>query len=280
MKNLIRPFTLIAFALFIVGIFASLYFVFFVTPETILQRVGIINIDHTKLDLAKQATLNTLLLVAGELLLGLILIMVLLANNKQFIGTESIVYVTNYGNNKQDKSQTDSTQGESSTHQVLLDTICKEIQNGATDKDKLQIGLNQLCMQTQASIGALFMSKEIHSRRYIEYIAGYAYQLPESQTLLYEYGEGIAGQVAKDGRMINITKVPENYITVVSGLGSTTPKYMLVLPLKKEELVVGVLEIASFAPFTPNLIELAKEISEELVQYMKIEIKGVVLSKS
>lgn len=280
MKNLLRPLTLAAFILFILGIFVSLYFVFFVNPEAILHQVSAGSIDHTKLDMAKQASLPTLLLITVELLLGLVLIMGLLSNNRKFIGTENIVYVTNNGDAKQDKAQNDSTQSELSVYQANKEIIGKEIAACATNKEKLQVGLNQLCKVLQASIGALFVSKEIHSRKYIEFCIGYAYQLPDSKQLLYEYGEGISGQAAKDGKPIHISKVPQDYITVVSGLGKATPQYMLAMPFKRADQVVGVIEIASFTPFSAQDVEFVGEIAEEIGQYIQVEVRGVVLGKS
>lgn len=280
MKNLLRPLTLAAFILFILGIFVSLYFVFFVNPEAILHQVSAGSTDHAKLDMAKQASLPTLLLITVELLLGLALIMGLLSNNRKFIGTENIVYVTNYGDAKQDKNQNDSTQSELSVYQANKEIISKAIAACTTDKEKLQVGLNQLCKVLQASIGALFVSKEIHSRKYIEFCIGYAYQLPDSKQLLYEYGEGISGQAAKDGKAIHISKVPQDYITIVSGLGKATPQYMLAMPFKRADQVVGVIEIASFTPFSAQDVEFVGEIAEEIGQYIQIEVRGVVLGKS
>lgn len=284
MKNLSRPLTNFAFILFIIGIFASLYAIFFVMPEMMLQKMGISNTDHTQLDIAKQASIRTLLIVGVELLIGLGLIISLLANNRKFVGTENIVYITNNAENKQDKTQTDTNvnaDGELKTKAAeIKQNITQEHIDKSTDKEKLQLGLNQLCQLLQASIGALFVSKEINSRKYIEFMLGFAFQLPESKTLLYEYGEGISGQVAKSGKEVMISKVPEGYITIVSGLGKSTPKYMLALPIFRNQILVGVLEIASFTPFSATHVHVAKEIVEVMGQYMNLEVKGVVLMKN
>lgn len=280
MKNLSRPLTNLAFILFIIGIFASLYVIFFVMPETMLQKMGISNTDHTQLDIAKQASIRTLLIVGVELLIGLGLIISLLANNRKFVGTENIVYITNNAENRQDKTQTDTNINADSELKTKAAEVKQHIAQENTDKDKLQLGLNQLCQLLQASIGALFVSKEINSRKYIEFMLGFAFQLPESKTLLYEYGEGISGQVAKSGKEVVISKVPEGYITIVSGLGKVTPKYMLALPIFRNQILVGVLEIASFTPFSTIHVNIAKEIVEVMGQYLNPEVKGVVLMKN
>lgn len=279
MKNLSRPIINAIFIVFIIGIFISLYHVFFEMPEAVLKRIGISNTDHTKLDIAKYATVPTLVIISVELLLGLLLIIILLANNRKFIGTENIVYVTNTFDDKQDKTQTDNTQ-QAHNLAAQIKNIQLKIEAIAETKAKLQEGLNQLCDELDAGIGVLFVSKEINGRKYIEFLTGYAYLLPDSQTLTYEYGEGISGQVAKTEKEIIISKVPDGYITITSGLGKATPSYMISLPLFNEGILVGVIEIAAFSTFSNTQIDLAREIANYLGKYIQKEFKGVVLSKN
>jgi hypothetical protein len=285
MKNLSRPLTNLVFILFILGIFISLYSVFFVMPEAMLQKMGISNTDHTKLDIAKQASISTLIIIGIELLIGLGLIIALLSNNRKFVGTENIVYITNNTDKLQDKTHTEAGMNEDARLRMQAMEIKEEIEHANGNSNKLQKGINQLCKLLEADIAALFVSKEINNRKYIEFILGYAFQLPESKSLSYEYGEGIAGQVAKSGKEINISKVPDGYITVVSGLGKATPTYMLALPILRNSVVIGVLEIASFTSFSQTQLHLAKEIVEILAEYMPSEIKGnetksIVLEKN
>lgn len=279
MRNLSRPIINTIFIIFIIGIFISLYYIFFEMPEAVLKRIGISNTDHTKLDIAKYATVPTLLIVSVELLLGLILMIILLANNRKFIGTENIVYVTNNFDDKQDKIQADTTQ-QANNLATQIKNIQLKIDAAIDAKAKLQEGLNLLCDELDAGIGILFISKETNGRKLIEFLVGYAYQLPNSQTLTYEYGEGIAGQVAKTEKEIIISKVPDGYITIVSGLGKATPSYMIALPLFNEGVLVGVIEIAAFSAFSDGQIQLAHEIAAYLAKYIQKEFKGVVLSKN
>jgi putative methionine-R-sulfoxide reductase with GAF domain len=267
---------------FIIGIFASLYMVFFVMPETILHQLGISQTDLTKLEIAKLASFRPIVLLTTELLLGLSLIVVLIVNNRKFSNAENIVYVTRTEIITKDNENNNSTK-DTHDHNFLqqqIENLKQKINEQTESRNKLQVALNGLCNLFQATIGAVYIAKEIHSRRYIEFVAGYAFQLPDSQTLLYEYGEGLAGQVAKDGKEINITHVPDGYITVVSGLGKSTPTNMIVLPIQKQQQVVGVLEIASFLPFTDKDVAIAKEILQFMANAIQPEVKGVVLTKS
>ena len=82
------------------------------------------------------------------------------------------------------------------------------------------------------------------------YFSSYAYHVPEGEKISFRFGEGLAGQVAKEGKMINIDAVPEGYIRILSGLGSASPRHLIIIPLKEADQVRGVVEIASFHSFS------------------------------
>jgi len=94
--------------------------------------------------------------------------------------------------------------------------------------------------------------------------------------LVYEFGEGLAGQVAKEGKSINITNVPQGYITVLSGLGSASPNALAIVPVQSADQVVGVLEVASFRPFSRSdenyLQALAGTLSERLSREANVKM--------
>jgi signal transduction protein with GAF and PtsI domain len=106
-----------------------------------------------------------------------------------------------------------------------------------------------LAKHFEASQGAFFIAKEKEGIRFLDFTAGYAYHIPDSETITFEFGEGLSGQVAKSGKLINLKTVPDGYITILSGLGSSTPKSMLIYPIVYNEKVVAVFELASFKNF-------------------------------
>ncbi len=75
----------------------------------------------------------------------------------------------------------------------------------------------------------------------------YAYYTNESYREFKE-GEGLTGQVVKNKKILYIDNVPNNYITILSGLGEGTPKYLTLFPLIFKEKVIGVIEFATFLP--------------------------------
>jgi HAMP domain-containing protein/CheY-like chemotaxis protein/signal transduction histidine kinase len=63
-------------------------------------------------------------------------------------------------------------------------------------------------------------------------------------------GEGLVGQCAAEKRRMLISDLPEDIITIRSGLFTSAPKNVIVLPVLFEDRVKAVIELASLTPFT------------------------------
>ena len=77
-------------------------------------------------------------------------------------------------------------------------------------------------------------------------------------------GEGLAGQAWQEGDLIYLTEVPQNYIRITSGLGDANPTSVLIVPLKMNEQIFGVVEIASFGQFQDFEMEFVQRIAESI----------------
>ncbi len=77
-------------------------------------------------------------------------------------------------------------------------------------------------------------------------------------------GEGLAGQAWLEKDTLYITDVPQDYITIVSGLGEANPTSILIVPLMVNEEVYGVVEMASFDEYQPHEVEFMKKIAESI----------------
>jgi hypothetical protein len=62
----------------------------------------------------------------------------------------------------------------------------------------------------------------------------------------FKIGEGVSGQVAKNKTLLNLKQLPENYLTIQSGLGEGAPRNLLILPLLLNKETIGIIELASF----------------------------------
>jgi PAS domain S-box-containing protein len=77
-------------------------------------------------------------------------------------------------------------------------------------------------------------------------------------------GEGLVGQAWQEKDIIFLTDVPNNYIKITSGLGDANPNCVLIVPLKVNDQIFGVVEIASFSVIRDFEIEFVKKIAETL----------------
>lgn len=127
-----------------------------------------------------------------------------------------------------------------------------------------------LSKELEAVQSAYYSSVIMDGKRMLKLAASFAFHVPDSQELIFEFGEGLCGQVAKDGRFVNMGDVPEGYITVLSGLGKSTPGHLVISPIKSDENVLGVLEIASFYKFGKNEEELIQNTCNELAKRLAI----------
>ena len=77
----------------------------------------------------------------------------------------------------------------------------------------------------------------------------------------FELGEGLVGNCAIEKKRIHLTEIPDNYIRITSGLGGSNPRSLILIPMKLEEEVLGVVEIASFNKYEDYQIEFLEQAS-------------------
>jgi len=191
--------------------------------------------------------------------------------------SERIVYVEKSEKQKKDEKEQDENKDKQFDENAL-----KEIKETVGKKRTLQTKgdalLSTLCNKLEASQGIIYRSKKQKTKRTIELFAAYAFSMPDSESLSYEFGEGLAGQAAKEGKVMNIKDVPEGYLNIISGLGNASPRHLMIYPVKSEEGEVdAVLEIASFREFTKvdeNLIQRAAKMLEDELKNETSKSKG------
>lgn len=135
-----------------------------------------------------------------------------------------------------------------------------------------QSGIQELCDQIlqnlvnyiNANQGGIFLlqnneEEEVKSLHLTSFFAYNRKKYIEKDILL---GEGLVGTCALEKETTYIREVPDDYISVSSGLGEARPKALLLVPLKVEQELRGVLEIASFTLFQPYEIAFLEKIGE------------------
>lgn len=95
-------------------------------------------------------------------------------------------------------------------------------------------------------------------------VSTYAYNRKKYVNQEFSLGEGLIGECAYEMDIIYRTEIPDDYITISSGiLGDKKPKSLLIVPLISDEKLQGVLEFASLQEEIPELtITFMKELGE------------------
>jgi len=110
--------------------------------------------------------------------------------------------------------------------------------------------------------------------------AGYAYKTQKNLSDEFKTGEGLIGQAAFEKKIKVLTNVPEDYITVISGLGEKKPKNILVVPFVYNNIVCGVMEVGSFEEFSELKTEFMEYVSERIAMAISSSQARVELGKT
>lgn len=245
----------IALILFIGGIFITAFLLYKLPDDLVKGTVAIGTEEVSQL----QSVLNNINLFIGVTLFsGLLSTIFLLVSNGEN-GNEDYTFNESSGK-KKDNSRVQQEVEDfdlKEEHLEVFKNIVKEEKDIATAGTKI---LSSLCEKLEASQAALYQRINKGNKRSLQLFASYAFILPESDTLTFEFGEGLVGQAAKEGKSVNIKSVPDGYIRIFSGLGNSTPNYLLLIPIKDNDTIYGVAEIASFRAFSNKDQKLAEEI--------------------
>lgn len=116
-----------------------------------------------------------------------------------------------------------------------------------------------------ANQGAIFLlNEEEKNHHFLELSATYAWDRKKHHSMTLELGEGLVGACAIEGETILLTEVPDDYITISSGLGEANPRCICIVPLKHDDKVLGVIELASFNLIETYQIEFLERMGESI----------------
>ena len=138
--------------------------------------------------------------------------------------------------------------------------------------------LSHLIRYINANQGGLFLKEEQDNQDVLKLVACYAYGRRKYLNKMIFPGEGLLGQVFLENETTYISEVPENYFTISSGCGESKPRSLIIIPLKKDENTLGVLEIASFSILSKHVIEFLNKAAEMMASSI-LFIKSAETSK-
>ncbi|MFT5617050.1 MAG: hypothetical protein ACI85I_000266 [Arenicella sp.] len=197
--------------------------------------------ESERLTIAQDLAMPTYKAFGVTLVVGITLMFLLLRSSYR-TSAETIVYIEKQ--EEEDESLNQSSEKDTGKLGGLLSELKSNPEAVSSSKEYLEKLLSQVAEKLNMGAGAIYQVKKTEKIRNIELIAGYAFIVSDSERMTYEFGEGLAGQVAKTGTGKLFNSIPEGYVEVFSGLGESTPNYLAILPLIREKEVAGVMELA------------------------------------
>jgi len=117
------------------------------------------------------------------------------------------------------------------------------------------------------AVGVFYVYKPVFER--LEMEASYSFVSGKKDQSSFKLREGIIGQAAYDKKNIILNPIPEDFISISSALGGSSPTTLIVMPVIYRNNLLGVIEIASFE----SLSLLNQELLEEVMPAIALSLE-------
>jgi PAS domain S-box-containing protein len=123
----------------------------------------------------------------------------------------------------------------------------------------------ELVKYTKSAQGGLFVvNQDNPQEKFLELKACYAYQRRKYQQKRINFKEGLVGMSWATEQTMHIQDIPDDYAYISSALGEAPPKSLLIVPIRSDEGIEGVLEIMSFLAYQDFEIEFLEILSQRI----------------
>ena len=123
--------------------------------------------------------------------------------------------------------------------------------------------ISNLVRYINANQGAFFVI-ENENGKYLQMTASYAYDRRKYADKRVEWGDGLISAAVQEKETIHMTDIPKTYVHITSGLGESTPRSLIIVPLKINDEVHGVVEIGSLYEIDKYIIEFVEKVAESI----------------
>jgi PAS domain S-box-containing protein len=149
-----------------------------------------------------------------------------------------------------------------------------ELLRKETDNDNLSFEILRFIIKyLDCNQGTLFLIDAAGQN--LELKSCFAYDKKKFVSNSIPIGQGLVGQCYLERETILLYDVPKDYIKITSGLGMATPTCVVIAPLKYNEKVLGVIEVASFyrlENFQISFLEKCAEAFTSVVQNVLVNL--------
>ena len=123
--------------------------------------------------------------------------------------------------------------------------------------------ISQLVKYMEGNQGQLYIVKtEEGTDTYLELMSTYAWGRNKFVENRVSQGDGLIGQAWLEKQSTLLTEVPKNFIRITSGLGEAEPNCIAIVPLKYNDEVFGIVEVASFKQIQSYQLEFLEKVGE------------------
>jgi PAS domain S-box-containing protein len=141
--------------------------------------------------------------------------------------------------------------------------------------------ISELVEYTDSIQGSLFIvDKQDEDNVKIILKGAYAFQRQKFLEKELAPGQGLVGQCYLEKEFIYLSEIPENYVSIRSGLGEANPTHILISPMKLNEEVFGIIELASFHPYQDYHTEFIEKVGESIastIQGLQVSLETKML---
>lgn len=124
--------------------------------------------------------------------------------------------------------------------------------------------ISYLAKYLNVNQGGMFILIDENGEQYLELKGCYAYDRKKFIEKRIEIGQGLVGQAYMEKSIIRLREIPEGYISITSGLGESTPSNLIIIPIQNDQIIEGVMELASFRDFEEYEVEFLTKVSNNI----------------